>query len=189
MHRLGPQLSASLFQAVAVDHAAASDWPEPPRTGRVFQIAAYSRIDGGGEYTLPRQVDCVLAIRRAKTIATASQERFYGGRRSLRQRIHFRNLDEQHACGFKDRVLAGDMTEPVGEPVIVDGERPQRLGLLLTLRTFKHEDVIYFAARFIDASDRRNQKSRPDCANIFAVFDVEVPLEPGFHAGHSVPNK
>ena len=41
MHRLGPKLVAHLFQAIAVNHAAASDWPEPPRTGRVFQIAAY----------------------------------------------------------------------------------------------------------------------------------------------------
>ena len=79
MHRLGPNLIAHLFQAIAVDHAAASNWPEPPRTGRVFQIAAYGGIDGGGKHTLPRQVDCVLAIGRAKTITTASQERFYGG--------------------------------------------------------------------------------------------------------------
>jgi hypothetical protein len=154
MHRLGPKLVAHLFQAIAVNHAAASDWPEPPRTGRVFQIAAYGRIDGGREHALPWQVDCVLAVRRAKTIMTASQERLYGGRCSLRQRIHFRNLDEQYACHLEGRILAAEMTEPIGEPVIMNGKRSQRLGLLLTLRTLQDEYVVYLAARLIDASDR-----------------------------------
>jgi hypothetical protein len=46
------------------------------------------------------------------------------------------------------------MTEPIGEPVIMNGKRSQRLGLLLTLRTLQDEYVVYLAARLIDASDR-----------------------------------
>ena len=154
MHCLGPKLVAHLFQAIAVDHAAASDRPEPPRAGRVFQIAAYGRVDGGGKHTLPRQVDRVLAIRRAKTIATASQERLYSGRCGLRERVHLRNLDEQYAYDLEDGIFARDMTKPISEPVIIYGKRSQRLGFLLALRAFEDEYVIDLAARLKDASDR-----------------------------------
>jgi hypothetical protein len=91
---------------------------------------------------------------RAKTITTASQIRLCGGRCSLYQRVHFRNLDEQYACQLEGRILAGEMTEPIGEPVILDGKRSQRRGLLLTLRTLQDECMIYLAARFIDAGYR-----------------------------------
>ena len=46
------------------------------------------------------------------------------------------------------------MTEPICEPVIANGKRSQRLGLLPTLRTFENEHVIGLAARPIDASDQ-----------------------------------
>src|SRR6266566_4942481 len=100
MHRLGPKLVARLFQAIAVDHALASNWPETPRTGRVFEIAAHGRIDRGRKHALPWQVDHVLAIRRAKAIATASQKRLCGGRCRLRECVHLRDLDEQYASYF-----------------------------------------------------------------------------------------
>ena len=54
MHRLGPKLIARVFQAIAIDHASASNRPEPPRTGGIFQIAACGRIDGGREHALSR---------------------------------------------------------------------------------------------------------------------------------------
>ena len=36
LHGFGPELVANLFQTVTVDHAAASDWPEPSRSGWIF---------------------------------------------------------------------------------------------------------------------------------------------------------
>jgi hypothetical protein len=73
-----------------------SNRPEPPRTRRVFQIAACWRVDAARENVLPWPVDHVLAIGRAKAIPTASDERFHGGRRRSRQRVHLRDLDDQH---------------------------------------------------------------------------------------------
>ena len=67
---LGPELIAVAFECVTVDHAVASDRPEPARAGRVPEIAASRWIDGGGEHALPRQIDRVLAVRRTETVMT-----------------------------------------------------------------------------------------------------------------------
>ena len=53
MHGLGPELVTVPFKGFTVDGAVTRDRPEPPRAGRVFEVAANGWIDGTGEYTLP----------------------------------------------------------------------------------------------------------------------------------------
>ena len=101
MHGLGPQLIAYIFETVEVDHSLAGNGPEPPRTRWVLEIAStHGRVDGGREYALARQAYDMLAVGRAKTIVTASQERLCGRRCRLRERVHLRDFDELHTRHF-----------------------------------------------------------------------------------------
>src|SRR5262245_44967487 len=79
MHSLGPKLVARVYQAIAINHASANNRPEPPRAGRILQIVADDRIDGGREHALSRQADRVLAVGWTETIASAGEERLDGG--------------------------------------------------------------------------------------------------------------
>lgn len=98
----------------------------------------------------------MLAVWRTETVVAAGQKRFGGGRRGPEKRVHLGGLDDYHARHFQNRVFAGDVAQTVGEPGVPHGERAQRCGLLLALRSFKDKHVIDLAARLIDARDRRD---------------------------------
>ena len=75
-----------------------------------------------------------------------------------------------------------DVIQTIGKPRVVFGQCPQRLRFLPALWTFENEHVVGLAAG-PEYQRRLNQISRPDCANVFTVFDVEVRLQPGFKRG------
>jgi hypothetical protein len=98
-------------------------------------------------------------------------------------------FSDQHTHGFKHRVFTRDVAQAIREPLIADSQRAQSFRFLLSLRSFENYQVVNFAAWDIDTSDRRNQISRSDRANICAVLGMKIIDQPRVEPGHPVPNE
>ena len=71
-HRLGPQLFANGMDAGPIG-LGTTHGPKPPPTSGIAQILSF--VDGACKYTLPRDIDDALPVRRAITVIGASKER------------------------------------------------------------------------------------------------------------------
>src|SRR4051812_39558580 len=127
------------------------DRPEAPVTGAIREVTPVRRrVDGGGEDALSRRTDRMRAPWWAEAIMCRGEETFGGRRRRSLDRVEFRQLDNEHARDFHQRVFGSDGANAVRIPILPDSELLERHGLVKALRAFQDEAVIGLAPRIVD---------------------------------------